>query len=83
MIIPGPDSPGDAIDVYLQPLTKELKELWKVGVETYDASKHQNFTLYAALIWTINAFPAYRTLSRWSTKGKFSYPSLSKTYLIN
>nr|XP_033514427.1 uncharacterized protein LOC117279086 [Nicotiana tomentosiformis] len=27
MLIPGPESPGDAIDVYLQPLIEELKEL--------------------------------------------------------
>ena len=37
MIIPGPSSPENDIDVYLQPLIGELKELWKVGVETYDA----------------------------------------------
>jgi len=36
MIIPGPDGAGDAVDVYLQPLIKELNELWKFGVETYD-----------------------------------------------
>lgn len=28
MIIPGPDSPGNDIDVYLQPLIDELLELW-------------------------------------------------------
>ena len=36
MIIPGPDGAGDAVDVYPQPLIKELNELWKFGVETYD-----------------------------------------------
>ena len=35
-IIPGPKSPGQDIDVYMQPLVKELKELWEIGVETYD-----------------------------------------------
>ena len=39
LIIPGPEGPGVAIDIYLQPLTEELKELWEIGVETYDASK--------------------------------------------
>jgi len=34
MIIPGPDSPGDAIDVYLQPLVEELLSYGKW------ASKH-------------------------------------------
>ncbi|WMV07748.1 hypothetical protein MTR67_007374 [Solanum verrucosum] len=31
MLIPGPDSPGDAIDTYLQPLVEELKELWNIA----------------------------------------------------
>ena len=57
MLIPGPQSPGDAIDVYLQPLIKELNELWDVGVETYDASKRENLQLHAALLSTINDFP--------------------------
>ncbi|XP_015168561.1 uncharacterized protein [Solanum tuberosum] len=39
MLIPGPNGPGDAIDTYIQPLIKELKELWEVGIETFDASK--------------------------------------------
>ncbi|CAN0886073.1 hypothetical protein LINGRAHAP2_LOCUS15271 [Linum grandiflorum] len=77
MIIPGPESPespGDAIDVYLQPLIEELKELWEVGIETFDASRRQNFQLHAALMWTINDFPAYGNLSGWSTKGRLACP---------
>ena len=38
LVIPGATSPGIAIDVYLQPLVEELRELWDVGVEAYDAS---------------------------------------------
>ena len=34
----GPKSPRYDIDVYLQPLIDDLKELWDVGIETYDAS---------------------------------------------
>ena len=63
MLIPRPNGPGNAIDVYLQPLIEELKELLEVGVETYDASKRQNFNLHVALTWTINDFPAYGMLS--------------------
>ncbi|GKF55822.1 hypothetical protein Tco_0166162 [Tanacetum coccineum] len=36
-LIPGPRSPAKDIDVYLQPLIKELQELWK-GVWTKDAA---------------------------------------------
>ncbi|XP_021737236.1 uncharacterized protein LOC110703758 [Chenopodium quinoa] len=63
LLIPGPKSPGNDIDVFLQPLIDELKELWEFGVETYDASKKQSFKLHAALMGTINDFPAYSMLS--------------------
>ncbi|KAL4579441.1 hypothetical protein LXL04_015589 [Taraxacum kok-saghyz] len=74
LIIPGPSSPGNKIDVYMQPLIKELKELWDVGVETYDASNKQNFQLKAALMSTISDFPGYASLSGWSTKGALACP---------
>ena len=54
MIIPGPSSPENDIDVYLQPLIAELKELWEVGVETDDAVTNQTFLMHAALLWTIS-----------------------------
>ncbi|XP_049397294.1 uncharacterized protein LOC125861439 [Solanum stenotomum] len=78
MLIPGPNGPGDAIDTYLQPLIEEWKELWEVGIETYDASTKQNFKLHASLLWTINDFPAYENLSGWSTKGKLACPCFNK-----
>lgn len=74
MIIPGPKSPGDAIDVFLQPLIEELKEQWEIGVDTYDASKKEFFKMHAAILWTINDFPAYGSLSGWSTRGKWACP---------
>ncbi|OMO92395.1 Transposon, En/Spm-like protein [Corchorus capsularis] len=73
MIIPGEKGPGDDIDVYLQPLIEELKQLWD-GILTYDATRKQNFHLRAALLWTVNDFPAYANLSGWSTKGRFACP---------
>ncbi|XP_041016141.1 uncharacterized protein LOC121258662 [Juglans microcarpa x Juglans regia] len=75
LIIPGPKSPGNDIDMYLQPLIDELLELWEHGVPTYDASTKEMFMLHAALLWTINDFPAYGNLSGWSTKGKLACPS--------
>ena len=68
LLIPGPKAPGNDIDVYLDPLIDELQELWDVGVETYDSYTTCNFKLRAALLWTINDFPAYANLSGWSTK---------------
>ena len=78
MLIPRPKSPGNDIDVYLQPLIDELKQLWEHGVETYDASLEHNFRLHATVLWTINDFPAYAVLSGWSTKGELACPSCHK-----
>ncbi|KAL0337734.1 UNVERIFIED_CONTAM: hypothetical protein Scaly_2048500 [Sesamum calycinum] len=44
MLIPGPKGPGNDIDVYLQPLIDELKELWEVGIEAYDAYKKKTLS---------------------------------------
>ncbi|CAK8532116.1 unnamed protein product [Lathyrus sativus] len=72
-LIPGPSSPKSGIDVYLQPLIDDLKRLW-IGEWTYDISRKQNFTLQAALMWTINDFPAYGMLSGWGMHGKMGCP---------
>ncbi|CAN6676733.1 unnamed protein product [Malus baccata var. baccata] len=74
ILIDGPHGPGNKIDVYLQPLIDELKELWQEGVLTYDASMNQMFKLHATLLWTINDFPAYGNLSGWSTRGEKACP---------
>ena len=37
LLILGTRSPGKRIDVYLQSLIEELKELWTSGVRTYDS----------------------------------------------
>ncbi|XP_065620649.1 uncharacterized protein LOC136063750 [Quercus suber] len=62
------------IDVYLQPLVEELRELWDVGVEAFDASSKNVFQLHAALMWTVHDFPVYADVSGWSTKGEFACP---------
>lgn len=74
MIIPGPDSPGNDIDVYLQPLIEELLQLWK-GVDAFDATTNKDFKLRAALLWTLNDFPALAYLYGWSTRGTYACPS--------
>lgn len=74
LLIPGRKSPGNDIDMYLQPLIEELKLLWDLGVETYDASINKTFQMRAALLWTISDFPGYAMLSGWSTKGSLACP---------
>ena len=61
-VILSPKNPKNKIDVYLQPLIDELKELWDVGVKTYDISTRHTFQMKAAPMWTINDLPAYGML---------------------
>lgn len=74
VIIPGPSNPKNEIDVFLQSLIDDLKTLWDEGIQTYDIATKQNFWLRAALLWTINDFPAYGMLSGWSTSGRLGCP---------
>jgi len=66
---------GNDIDVYMQPLIAELKELWEKGVETYDASKNEVFMMRACLLWTISDFPGLGMLSGWNTYTGLACPS--------
>ena len=75
MLIPGPTSPGNDIDIYLKPLVDELKDLWDFGIKTYDAFKKESFDMFAALLCTISDFPAYSMLSGWKTKGRYACPT--------
>ncbi|CAL2228983.1 unnamed protein product [Prunus armeniaca] len=74
LLIPGPKGPCHDIDVYMRPLIDELRTLWEIGVETYDIYAKQNFQMRAALLWTINDYPAYAYMSSWSTSGKLACP---------
>ena len=63
LLIPGLDSPGRDIDVYLRPLIDKLKILLEIGVKTYDCVSKEKFNMRAALMWTVNDFLAYGYLS--------------------
>jgi hypothetical protein len=44
-------------------------------VDTYDASATEKFPLKAALLWTLNDFPALAYLYGWTTSGQYACPS--------
>lgn len=74
LLISGPKAPGKNIDVYLEPLVEELKELWADGVSTWDAYTKSNFRLKAMLFWGIHDFPAYGTLAGCNVHGYNACP---------
>ncbi|XP_052295799.1 uncharacterized protein LOC127901832 [Citrus sinensis] len=69
LLISGPKQPGNDIDVYLAPLIDDLRLLWEVGVDVYDAYRQQSFNLKAILLWTISDFSAYGNLAGCTVKG--------------
>ncbi|KAI3778420.1 hypothetical protein L2E82_07700 [Cichorium intybus] len=78
LLIPGPKSPGKDMDVFLRPLVEELKQLWQTGVRTKDAATNTFFTMKAALLWTINDYPARSSLSGWSGQGYKACPTCNE-----
>ncbi|XP_073317253.1 uncharacterized protein [Primulina huaijiensis] len=74
LLISGPKQPGNDIDGYLAPLIDDLKFLWDIGVDTYDAYRKEIFSLRAVLLWTINDFPAYGNMSGYIVKGYHACP---------
>ncbi|KAL5576197.1 hypothetical protein UlMin_017896 [Ulmus minor] len=79
LLIPSPQSPGKDMDVFLRPLIEELKELWENGIEMRDASNDRKvFKMRAALLWTVNDFPARSSLSGWSGQGYKACPTCNE-----
>jgi hypothetical protein len=71
LLIPGPESPGKDIYVFLDPLVEELLELWK-GVSTLDAITSKKFDVHAIVIWCVHDYPALSTLSGRVTGGYYA-----------
>ncbi|KAG7572280.1 Transposase Tnp1/En/Spm-like [Arabidopsis suecica] len=78
LLIPGPQQPGNSIDIYLEPLIEDLCHLWDNGELTYDAYSKSTFTLKAMLLWTISDFPAYGNLAGCKVKSKMGCPLCGK-----
>jgi len=77
LIIPRPEHPGIKLNVMLEPLIQELKELW-AGVEAYDTYKKQKFKLRAAYLWSIHDFLAYGIFAGWRVNGRLACPICGK-----
>jgi hypothetical protein len=65
LIVPGRRQVKN-MDVYLQPLVDELKELWE-GIHVYDVSRpittERNFTLYGICAYTTHDYPGLGVFS--------------------
>src|SRR3954463_11337627 len=59
LIVPGPNYPGKNMSVYMQPLMDDLKEARVNGVNTYDATKKENFQMYVWYQYLLHDLPAF------------------------
>ncbi|XP_026450660.1 uncharacterized protein LOC113350752 [Papaver somniferum] len=75
LLISGPRASGKDIDVYLQPLIEEFKELWNDGVMTFDSFTKSEFLLKERLLWAIHDFTALGILSGCVTHGYYACPT--------
>lgn len=73
-LISGPKSPGNDIDVYLEPLVDDLEFLWRKGLWTYDASKREFFLMRAAVLCIISDFPGLGYAHGCPTSGEVACP---------
>lgn len=67
--------PENNIDVYLQPLVKELYELCNDGVDTFDTSLNETFRMDEGFMWTISDFPRLGILYGWNTHTGLACPT--------
>jgi hypothetical protein len=77
LIIPGPDNPRPQLNVMMQLLIEELKQLW-VGVEAYDWHKKKKFNLRVAYLWSIQDFCAHGIFFGWCVHGNLTCPICTK-----
>ncbi|WVZ58179.1 hypothetical protein U9M48_008474 [Paspalum notatum var. saurae] len=62
ILIQGPKQPGFEIDVFLEPLMKDMTKLWNEGFKIWDEFGKEEFTLRGIIIITINDYPALFSL---------------------
>ena len=79
MIIPGPRMVENNIDVYLQPLIKELNEFWSEGIQTFDSSKNEMFRMRAGL----DNVPPGISRDQWTSYFNYRYKKETQVYIFN
>ncbi|XP_026398882.1 uncharacterized protein LOC113294722 [Papaver somniferum] len=82
LLISGLRAPSKRIDVYLQSLIEELKELWNEGVMTFDSFTNSEFLMRARLLWEIHDFPALGVLYGCVTHGCLACPTCGEETVV-
>ena len=81
LLIPNLKIPKGNLDIYMQPLIKEIIQLWNEGIMTYDISLRQNFSMKVVLLWSVSDFRILYALQL-DDCWKISLSTLYGTYKI-
>jgi hypothetical protein len=74
LLIPGPKAAASDMDVYLEPLIDDMRDMFVDGVRTIDASTGECFQLRAAILCTITDLPGLGHLLSYSVSSKLACP---------
>jgi hypothetical protein len=73
LVIPSPKEPKKQMNIFLQPLFEELKNLWS-GVDAYDSHLKCRFNLCVAYLWSIHDYFGYGKFADWCVHSRLNYP---------
>jgi hypothetical protein len=73
LVIPGPKEPKKQMNIFLQPLFEELKNLWS-GVDAYDSHLKCQFNLRVAYLWSIHDYLGYVKFIDWCVHDRLNCP---------
>ena len=82
LLIRGKISLGKDFHVFMQPLIKDMMQLWR-GVETYDACTNKEFELHTSFLWSNNDYPGYTTMYGRSARGFYACVHCDKTLAMS
>jgi hypothetical protein len=73
LVILGPKEPKKQMNIFLQPLFKELKNLWS-GVDAYASHLKCRFNLCVAYLWSIHDYFGYGKFVGWCAHCRLNCP---------
>ena len=85
VLIPSPNSPtSNNIDVFLQPLVRDLLKLWTriPAINMCKPEGERRFTLRAMLIWIVNDYPTFGLLSEQQIHGYKGCPQTCAKHAV-
>jgi hypothetical protein len=73
LVILGPKEPKKQMNIFLQPLFEDLKNLWS-GVDAYDSHLKYRFNLRVSYLWSIRDYLGYSKFVGWCVHGRLNCP---------